>query len=588
VTASTAMASLLGALGVPSQHIPPEQGDRQRLWRSVMAERMAAGRRILVMIDNASTSEQVQPLVPGVTGHQVLVTSRHTLADLGGARLFELDVLPPEKAAALLLQELTSANPDDERIGSDSGAIGKLVAQCGRLPLAVRIVAALLATEAEQPLAELARFLGDEKRRLEELDYGGSLTVRSAFDLSYHHLPADQARMFRLLALNPGTEVGTEAAVALAGVNFSDGRRLLGNLRRAHLLMPGTRRHRWRMHDLLRLYAVGKVDADPDREPALSRLLDFYSATTQEASRHLDRRLPPLEPPNRFNDRQDALNWIDLEYGNLVATVTLAYNVENYEHVITIPSNLLNYFMLRIRSNDWTTIHKLAVAAARHLGDRRREAGALHDLGIGHGRLGQLSEALEYYQKSLRVHQEVRNRQGQGRVQNSIGVAYRKLNQFHEAEIYSKSSIKIQQEVHDRHGEAMALNNLGALYRATGRLVDSLACHQDSLRFCREVGDRQGEGASLSNLGSTYLHLGHPRRSVRCLEKALTIRRALDDHKGEGITSGYIGDVYRECLRIDSAISFWQRSLAIFEAMPDADAKSRCEKLKRKIEASRV
>jgi tetratricopeptide (TPR) repeat protein len=588
VTASTAMASLLGALGVPSQHIPPEQSDRQRLWRSIMAERMATGRRILVVVDNASSAEQVQPLIPGVIGHHVLVTSRHSLADLSGARLFELDVLPPEKAAELLLQELTSVNPDDERIDSDAHAVRKLVAQCGGLPLAVRIVAALLATEGEQPFAELAKFLADEKRRLEELDYDGSLAIRSAFDLSYDHLTNDQARMFRLLALNPGIEVATEAAVALAGVSITDGRRLLGQLRRAHLVMPGTRRHRWRMHDLLRLYAAGQVVDDPERETALIRMFEFYSTATQEAEQHLDRRIPLIDQSNRFADRQEALNWIDIEYSNLVAAVTLAYDVEHYTHVVKIPSSLLNYFMLRVRSNDWVTIHKLAVAAAQHLGDRRREAGALHDLGIGYGRLGRPREALEYYHRSLRIHQEVGNRQGQARVQNSIGIAYRKLDQFDEAQAYYERSLKIQREVHDRHGESMALNNLGILYRINGRLKDSLACHQRSLRIYREVGDRQGEGASLSNLGSTYLRLGHPRRSIRCHEKSLRLRIELDDREGEGITLDYIGDVYHEYLRMDSARLFWKRSLAIFEEMSNTDAKSRCEKLRKKIDALNI
>lgn len=580
VTASTAIASLLGALGIPTEHIPPEEADRQRLWRSVLAERMTVGRRILIVADNASSSKQVRPLLPGISGHHVLVTSRHSLADLDGARLLELDVLPCAQAVSLLKRELAVANSEDDRVRTDPRAAEQLVRHCGGLPLAVRIAAALLASEGNQPLAELVVALADEKHRLEELDYDGSLAIRSAFDLSYHHLAASQARMFRLLALNPGTEISTEAATALVGLDVASGKRLLGQLRRAHLLLPGTARNRWRMHDLLHLYATDQAVHDADREAALERLLDFYLATARSAEQHLDRRLLPAERSSRFATRQAALNWLDTEYGNLVAAVTLAYKAERYSHVVQIPSSLLSYFMLRIRSNDWTTIHKLAVAAARNLDDRRSEGGALHDLGIGYGRLGHLDDALDHYCQSLRVHREVENRPGQGRVLTSLGIIYRKLGQPDKALDCCQQSLAIQRQVQDRHGEGMALNNIGILYRTFDRLNDALDCHQQALRTYREVRDRQGEGASLSNLGVIYQRLARPDKALRCHTKSLEIRRELDDRHGVGIVLTYIGDTYHQWGQQESAVRYWRQALSVFEVLPGVDAASRTGQLR--------
>ena len=276
-----ALDALLRALGVPGEHIPPGAEERAGLYRSVLAQ---ISEPVLVIADNASSEAQVRLLLPGPGPHRVIVTSRHTLAGLG-ARLLDVTVLDEQAAVALLDEVLRAARPDDDRISGDPGAAGRLARICGGLPLALQITAALLDADPALTAAELADELADEVGRLEALRYDdGSGTsapsVAAAFELSYRQLDADAARVFRLLPVNPGPDVSTAAAAALAGWPLGEARAVIGRLARAHLVEAGRRRAgRWRMHDLLRLYARRLSDAEAaadEREQARDRLLGYY------------------------------------------------------------------------------------------------------------------------------------------------------------------------------------------------------------------------------------------------------------------------------------------------------------------------
>ncbi|WHT21879.1 NB-ARC domain-containing protein [Crossiella sp. CA-258035] len=381
VLPSAALASLLGALGTPSEHIPADQSDRERLWRSRLAQRHASGQRMLIVLDNASSSDRVRPLLPGTDGHRVVITSRHSLADLDGARLLDVDVLSAEQAIDLLQQELVAAHPGDDRVRADPGAADRLGQLCGGLPLAVRIAAALLGADPDQPVSELTEALAAEHNRLEELEYDGSLSVRAAFDLSYQHLGQKPAQLFRLLALNPGPEISTEAAAALANRPTVETRRLVGQLRRAHLLLPGSARGRWRMHDLVRVYATERISQDPAKEPALERLINYYLTNTQEAGRHFGAHTQHAKEGGQVTTWKEAIEWLDTEYPNLLTTVTLAHNTGRSHCALHLPLALYPYFHLRKHWTDWVATHRLALLAARRLRDRQGEGFALINLG---------------------------------------------------------------------------------------------------------------------------------------------------------------------------------------------------------------
>jgi hypothetical protein len=319
-----ALDEWLRALGIADERIPATVQGRVRLDSSVLAALAKKGRRVLVVADNAATMEQVSPLLPvdGTTG--AIVTSRHTLGFLN-ARLLDLDSLTILDAVELLRRALAVRDPADSRVTDHPGDATTIAELCGRLPLALLIIAALLAEDPARPLDSMAGDLSDAATRLSEISYG-TTGVRAAFDLSYRDLDPGQARLFRLLPVNPGPEVSTDAAAALTGLTLTQTRHGLEGLARAHLIRRGTADGRWRMHDLIRLYADqhGQANAeDDDRSGALTRVLDYYLAAASVASDHLKTAVT-APATDRFPDRAQALEWLDAEYPNLIAAVHVA------------------------------------------------------------------------------------------------------------------------------------------------------------------------------------------------------------------------------------------------------------------------
>lgn len=279
VPADAALAGFLSALGVAGQDVPEEVDERAARYRTEIS-----GRRMLILLDDALSVEQVRPLLPGTPSCVVVVTSRDSLAGLvalHGAHRLELDPLPAGDATALLSALIGGA------ADADPEAVSVLAGQCARLPLALRVVAELSTARQPVSLAELAGRLSDRRRRLDLLDAGGDprAAVRTVFSWSYARLPADAARMFRLLGLHPGPDFDPPAAAALAGEPLERAHRLLDLLARAHLIRPAST-GRYGMHDLLRAYATGLAHAEDGRQEChegLTRLLDHDLAISPSA-----------------------------------------------------------------------------------------------------------------------------------------------------------------------------------------------------------------------------------------------------------------------------------------------------------------
>ncbi|KKD02517.1 NB-ARC domain-containing protein, partial [Streptomyces sp. WM6386] len=256
-TADQALQALLRALGVDPEHIPATADERAALYRSTLAERAQKCGPVLILADNASSSAQVRPLLPGGGArHRLLVTSRDVLPQLG-ARLLRLDQLTPQEAYELLDRALRIADPDDSRVTDDADAAAALAERCGHLPLALQISAAQLVADREKPVADLVSELTEARDRLDHLD-DGERSVRATFDLSYRRLPPEQARVLRLLALAPGPDASDEVVAALVGEDAPPVAHL-NALARAHLVERGSGRTRWRLHDLVRVFGVGVV-----------------------------------------------------------------------------------------------------------------------------------------------------------------------------------------------------------------------------------------------------------------------------------------------------------------------------------------
>ncbi|WP_177239032.1 ATP-binding protein [Streptomyces sp. PAN_FS17] len=326
-----ALDGLLRALGMPPQCIPPGLQDRSRLYRSALAALAGAGSRILVVLDNVSSADQARPLLPTDGRTAAVLSSRDTL-DLG-ARLFELDVIDETSAIDMLDRAVREARgPGDTRVQDSPDEAAAIARSCAGLPLALRIAAALLADSPARPLSSLAQALEAEHLRLNRLRRQDR-AVLSAFDLSYERLDPLHARVFQLLPLNAGPDISTQAAAVMADIDWYETEELLQDLARAHLIEPGRAWGRWRLHDLVRLYAdeIGKnhIGAD-DREEARRSLYKYYivmvSAAVYARRTFTIDRAEPFHPPRipggRFRSNEDAREWLDGERPNLMAAVT--------------------------------------------------------------------------------------------------------------------------------------------------------------------------------------------------------------------------------------------------------------------------
>lgn len=372
-----ALEGFLRALGIPGEHIPPEVQDRVRLYASVLAAYARERRRILVVIDNASSHEQAKLLLPTDGACGAIVTSRHTLGLLKG-HLLELDVLTPEASGVMLDQALRVARPGDTRVTDHPDDAATIARLCGGLPLALQIIAALLAEDPARPLAAMATDLQDEHARLDEMSYG-DIAVRAAFDLSYQRLDPGHAWLFRTLPVNPGPDISTRAAAALAAQEQATTRLGLEALARAHLIEHGSGYGRWRMHDLVRLYArqLSDTEAEADgRDQATARLLSWYVDTARAASEHLS-ALPGTPVPPEFVGREEALAWLDAERLVLTAAVSLAAAVGRDQAAMDLAGWLGGYLDWRRRFDDWMATARIRLAAARRLSDQANEALAL-------------------------------------------------------------------------------------------------------------------------------------------------------------------------------------------------------------------
>ncbi|MCX4884747.1 tetratricopeptide repeat protein [Streptomyces sp. NBC_00847] len=564
-----ALEGLLRALAIPGEHIPNGLEDRQRLYRSVLATYARENRRILVVVDNASTTGQAGPLLPtdGITA--ALVTSRHTLDGLD-ARLHDLDTLDDAASTAVLDQALRHARgTDDTRFTDDAEAAARIARLCAGLPLALRIAAAILAAAPTRPAASLAIALQAEHTRLDKLARPDR-AVRAAFDLSYQHLTPGQARLFRLLPLSPGPDLSTDATAHLIGTDPDRAEGLLQHLAEAHLIGAALDWGRWRMHDLVRLYADehGRTHAIPDeRDSARTRLFTHYQDTTQAAKTHLDPFPGPRAP--HFPDRAAALKWLDAEHATLTATATAAPTLGHPATTTSLALCLAQYFEYRRYFDDWITLTTTALVICRELGDRHGEGAALNNLGLVLRQVGRFEEAIDAHTQDLVIFHELGHRHGEGTALNNLGSALQQVGRFEDAIDAHTQAADICRELSDRHGEGTALNNLGVALQQVGRFEDAIDAHTQAADICRELSDRHGESEALDNLGLALKRVRRFEEAVDAHNGSLVICRELSDRHGEGTTLGNLGLALQLVRRFEDAIDAHTQAADICRELSD-------------------
>ncbi|GAA2678494.1 hypothetical protein GCM10010400_47180 [Streptomyces aculeolatus] len=578
VTPERALEGLLRALAVPGEHIPGGLQDRRRLYRSALAAYAAEGRRLLVVVDNASDSAQARPLLPtdGVTA--ALVTSRHTLDGLG-ARLHDLDMLDAPASTVLLDQALRHARGDaDSRFTDDPAGTAVIARLCAGLPLALHIAAALLAVAPHRSAASLAAALGEEHLRL------GTLTrpdraVRAAFDLSYDVLGPAHARLFRLLPLAPGPDLSTAAAAHLAGTDTAAAEALLQHLAEAHLIETSRDTWgRWRMHDLVRLYADerggdrggrdGGGGADEDERPAArARLYGYYRRTTRAAATHVAATAGNPDP--RFRDRDDALRWLDAEHPNLVAAATAAAGLGDRDATVELTFDLAEYLDQRRYFEDGYALAGITLAVSREAGDRRCEILALGILGTALRQMRRFEEAIDTQEQAAAMCEGIGDRGRRSQALGNLGAALVEARRFDEAIDVLTEAVAYAREVGDRRSGAIALSNLGAALAEVRRFEEAIDVLTEVVAYAREVGDRLFEGTALNNLAIPLVKSGRFEESVRARTRAVDINRHLGDRHGESEALGNLGADLTHMDRAGEAIGVLGAAIDTFRDLGD-------------------
>jgi tetratricopeptide (TPR) repeat protein len=570
VAPEQALEGLLRVLGIPGEHIPSGLPERQRLYHGVLARYAEAGRRILVVVDNASTTDQARPLLPTDGTTAALVTSRHTLDGLD-ARLHDLDTLDEPASVALLDQALRRARGDeDTRLTDDRDAAGEIARLCAGLPLALRIAAAHLAASPTRPVASLAAALRTEHTRLDRL-HRSDRAVRAAFDLSYHLLDDDHARLFRLLPLNPGPDLSTEAAAHLADMDVDRAEELLQHLADAHLIEHGSTWGRWQMHDLVRLYADerGRAPAHAEtdqRRLALTRLFTHYAEAVDAAETHMDRR-SGLPPSPRFRDRNHALEWLDAEYTNLTRAAHTAPKLGHPTVTVLLAFLLAHYLSFRRYFEDWIAITTAALEHIREIGDRGSESSALNNLGIALTEVRRYQEAIDAHTQNLATCRGIGDRPGEGTALSNLGIALTQADRYEEAIDAYTRAVGIHRETGNRPGEGTALSNLGIALTQVHRYEEAIDAYTRAVEICRETGDRQTEGYALNNLGVALRRTRQDQGAIDAYRQDLIICRETGDRHGEGKTLGNLGLALAAAGRHEEGISAVKEAIEIYRGL---------------------
>ena len=573
MAAGDALAGFLRALGVAGQEIPLEVEERAASYRSLLD-----GRRMLVVLDNAASVEQVRPLLPGAPSALVIVTSRDSLAGLvarHGAQRLDLDLLPPQDSVALLRALI------GERVEAEPEAAATLAEQCARLPLALRVAAELAATRPATRLAALAAELADQQRRLELLDAGGDprTAVHAVFSWSYQHLLPEVGRAFRLLGLHPGPDLDPYAAAALTHTGLDQAQHLLDALVRAHLVQitgPG----RYGMHDLLRAYATHLThteDAEDERRAAQTRLFDHYLATAVAAmdtlvpaeQGHRPRVPPPATPTPPVADSPAARAWLDAERVTLTVVCAHTATWGWPGHTTGLSSTLYRYLDTGGHYPDAVAIHTHALHAAHDAHDLAGEAHALGNLGVVYTRQGYYPQAAEHYQQALALFREVGDRVGEVRALGNLGLIYRRQGHYGQAVEHHQQALALCREVGDRVSEANALGNLGLVYWRQGHYGRAVEHHQQALALFREIGDRSGEGYTLGNLGLVHQRQGYYQQAAEHHQQALALFREIGDRGGEAEALNGVGETHHATGHHDHAHAHHTAALTLATQISD-------------------
>jgi DNA-binding SARP family transcriptional activator len=592
MTPGEAIRGLLDTFAVPKERIPHSLDAQASLYRSLLA-----GRRTLVVLDNAVDADQVRPLLPGSPGSLVLITSRNQLTGLvagHGAAPITLDMLDDAEAEQLLSRYLGPG-----RVAAEPDAARLLIQRCARLPLALAIAAARALLAPALPLSSLAAQLAEAAGPLDALDTGDpSTTARAVFSWSYLAQRPEARRLFRLLGLHPGPDISVAAAASLAGLSAAETASLLSELTRAHLITE-LASARYALHDLLRSYAAELVRSDvPDaeHEAALRRLSQHYAHSAFHADRLLEphrkpiplTELLPAVAPESFTDQDQALRWFEAEREVLLAVIRHVSAAEpSADDVDALTWELAwavaDYLDMRGHWDEWLTTQQSAMQAAERLDDAAKQAHSHRLMANACIGLTSYEEAADHLSLALNHHDRLGDLEGTANCRRTLCRVRELQGRYPEALAHAEESLRLFRAMDNKTGQARALNAVGWLHILLEKPQPALGYCQSALALFQELGSKYGEAVTLDSIGYAHHLLGQPEQAIAYYRQAIGLLQILGDRHTEAETITHLGDTHHTVGDDDAARAAWRQALEIYEGLDHPDA----EKVRAKLRQAR-
>ena len=596
LTAQAVIRGFLDAFEVPAQRIPAGLPAQAALYRTLLA-----GKRVLVVLDNARDAAQVRPLLPGTAGCLTVVTSRSRLPGLisaQGAHPVSLKPLSHGEAADLLGRSIGA-----DRVADNEEAADQLIGWCARLPLAVSVAAARAAIRPGVPLAAIAAELRDAKTRLDRLDTrDADSSVRTVYSWSCEQLSPPAARMFRLLGLHPTPDVSLAAAASIAGVALPQARSALDELTQSSLLNED-RPDRYSFHDLLHLYAAEQAaehEGVEGRRSIVRRLLDHYLISAHRAAMLLGPGRERVGLPAVAKDltpapmarHDDAVTWFRIEYPALVGAMALADTYRFDVHAWQLAWCLAGFFSGQGRPHEYRSAALLALAAAGRADDGYGQAQARHFLGDACTIMGRYDDARPHYAAALGLYEKLEDHLGQARVHLDLGLSYefrernhdvfgtRPTRPRHERDAHARAALaharrgleQFQAAGH-RDGEATARSAIGRSLALCGLAAEAIGHCERGVQLSRELGDDRAEAVALISLGYAQHKAGRYDDAVSSCQRAVRLARSSRVQRVEAIALTHLAESHRSAGNNLGARAAWEQALVILDelCLPDAD-----------------
>ncbi|MEU9063469.1 BTAD domain-containing putative transcriptional regulator [Streptomyces sp. NPDC048430] len=580
-----ALRHMLEGLGIPAERIPRGIDARAGLFRSLLN-----GRRVLVVLDNAWETGQVRPLLASSAGCLTLITSRSALPGLTTAGVLPLPLDLPsfvDAHASLVLRA------GAERLASDPQAAAEIITQCGRLPLALAIVAARAQRHQHFPLAAIAAELRDTQSSLDALSSSDPTTdARAAFTCSYQLLPPDGARLFRFLSLHPGPSIEARAAAALTALPVGRARLMLAELADAHLLnevMPG----RYALHHLLRTFGIELTathDTPAERQAAQLRMLDHYLHTAYSADRVLGSQqnrldLSPAQPdsvPGHFTDRPTALAWFTGERDVLAAVIPHAVDADFFTHAWQLPCCLQTFLYSQGRLELWAATQRTAVEAARLDGSLIGQITTLRKLAQALAEMKQFDEARKNLDLAFVATRALGDRNEQALTHSAMSFLLQAQGSHYDALSHAEAAIHLFRQTGLRSAETGQLSAIAWIHASLGNHAEAIKWSHRTIGLAQRFGQPAREAGAWDTMALAYLGLGDFHQAISCCHRAL---KALPygEHFHQATVRERLGDAYEGAGDHPAARSAWQQSATLHEQL---ERPEEADRLKAKLDGS--